>query len=51
MVSMNLSTRLLIVTLGLLALGVVSLFLVAFLFAAVDLVGAGLFFALWLRRR
>jgi len=48
---MNLSTRLLIVTLILLALGVFSLIIGTVAFAAADLVGTALFFVLWLRRR
>jgi len=48
---MELKTRLLIVTLILLALGVFSLVIGALLFAVADLVGTGLFFVLWLRRR
>lgn len=47
----KLATRLLIVT-GILALiGVVTVILGLFVLAVVDLVGAVLFFSLWLRRR
>jgi hypothetical protein len=45
------STRHLVVAVALLALGVVCLLIVAFLLAAVEFVGSGIFFVLWLRRR
>jgi len=48
---MVLSTRLLIVTGILLALGVFSIVIGAVLFAIVDLGGMGLFLVLWLKRR
>ncbi|HYB79471.1 MAG TPA: hypothetical protein VEG66_06920 [Thermoplasmata archaeon] len=48
---MERSTRHLIVAVTLLALGVICLFILAFLLAAVEFVGSGIFLVLWLRRR
>ena len=48
---MKLSTRLLVVTLILLLVGVVTVVLGSFVLAAVDLVGAVIFLLLWARRR
>lgn len=48
---MRLGSRLLIVTVVLLIVGVVTVALGIYVLAAVDLIGAVLFFSLWLRRR